>query len=224
MPTLIELEENYRAIIGQPSLNYEKFRERYLAARGILLVSFKAEIISDSKKQCYSRLIKLCELWFAFEKFLSILVEQEFVTNETASKPSMITDELVNRFELNELINNFSLEISMIFETPQKKKKIKFFINHLHLKGDDRQKRLLNSAEGRIDTLEHNNFKIQEILSMIYGIRNLHVHDGDTFIDIMKSFPLTKDFLDTLVEFLDKLTEMAWKQTIELIISKFENE
>lgn len=224
MEELNVLEENYRAIIGQPSMNYEKFKERFLLAKSITNVSFSEDFKSQIKKQCYSRLIKLCELWFAFEKFLSVLTDQLFIVGENLNKPSKITDELLTSFELHEIVKNCNEEILLSFDTDQKKRKLKSFINHLHSKGDDRQKRLLNSAENRIDNLAHNNFKVQEILSMIYAIRNLHVHDGDTFIDVMKSFELTKDYLYVLANFLESIIETSWKKSLELNISKIENE
>lgn len=224
MNELIELEENYRAIIGQPSINYEKFKERFLLAKSITTVTFSEELKSQIKKQCYSRLIKLCELWYAFEKFLSVLTDQQFIVGDTLSKPSMITDELETRFELHELVKNCNDEILLSFNTEQKKTKLKSFINHLHSKGDDKQKKLLNAAENKIDNLVHNGFKIQEILSMVYAIRNLHVHDGDTFIDAMKSFELTKDYLYILASFLESVTETSWKKSLELNIAKIENE
>lgn len=224
MEKINELEGDYKALVGQLSIGYEKFKERYSLAKAISSVSFSKEITSNIKKQCYSRLIKLCELWFAFEKFLNLLEELGFILDNTLSKPSLISEETINSFDLHTVVKETSDEINVVFDTEQKKKKLKDFINHLHSKGDDRQKKLLNASVGKIDNIEHNNLKLQEVLSMIYAIRNLHVHDGDTFIDAMKSFELMKDLLDILVSFIEKTVEKSWKKAIELNIEKIEKE
>lgn len=222
------IEADYFTFIKHPSATYSKFKERFSLAKSISTITFSSEADSEKslgKKQCYSRAIKLCELWFSFEKFLHFLNEQSLVASpidSSSHKPSLITDALASESGIADTVKEANETIEINFDTIQKKSKLKKFINYLHSKSDDRQKKFLNSAEPKVDNIKHKHLTIQEFLSIVYAIRNLHVHDGDIFIDAMGSFNLTKDFLDILSDLLEKTILLVWKKTLEKAVQKME--
>lgn len=133
---------------------------------------------TETTRKTYSLIIRLNDLWFAFEGLYKLCSEMSYLkVNPTKSDP--FTIERVTALNLDDKVTFFGNYLAeKIFQNPRIKDD---FINYLlYLQNNSvgiTQQRLLNSFNLKVQNNEYPKFN--EILSLIYGIRNMYVHNTD---------------------------------------------
>ena len=147
-----------------------------------LQISFNQTISytnTETTRKTYKLILKLNDLWFAYEGLYKLCAEDAFLkSNPTRSDP--FTTEKVTSLSLEDRVTNFGEYLNQnIYSNVRLKND---FINYLQYLVDNSsgktQPRLLGKFKNKANTNVFPTFN--QILSLIYGIRNMYVHNADT--------------------------------------------
>ena len=134
---------------------------------------------TETTRKTYSLILKLNDLWFAFEGLYTLCSENSYLkSNSTKSDP--FTDQKTTDLMLDDKVLKFGeyLHANTYVNTKIKND----FVSYLqYLKANSTgttQLRLLESF--RQKAISDAYPKFNEILSLIYGMRNMYVHSTDT--------------------------------------------
>lgn len=134
---------------------------------------------TENTKKTYSLILKLNDLWFAYEGLYKLCSENLYLkSNSTKSDPFI--DQKITDLLLDNKVQSFG---QYLHDNTYVSQKIKNdFVNYLlYLKANSTgatQPRLLESF--RLKAINNDYPKFNEILSLIYGIRNMYVHNTDS--------------------------------------------
>ena len=133
---------------------------------------------TETTRKTYNLILRLNDLWFAYEGLYKLCSKKSYLkSNPTKSDP--FTVEKITELLLDEKVTNFGNYLSNIYENSRTKTD---FINYIQYLIDNStgvtQQRLLNRLKNKVPHEENPEFN--EILSLIYGMRNMYVHNTDT--------------------------------------------
>ena len=134
---------------------------------------------TETTRKTYGLILKLNDLWFAYEGLYKLCSENSYLkSNPTKSDP--FTDQKITDLLLDDKVLNFGqyLHDNTYVNTNIKND----FVSYLqYLKANSTgatQNSLLESF--RLKAVINDYPKFNEILSLIYGMRNMYVHNTDT--------------------------------------------
>lgn len=134
---------------------------------------------TDTIRKIYRLILKLNDLWFAYEGLYKLCTENSYLkSNSTKSDP--FTDQKIADLLLDDKVLNFGqyLHDNTYLNTMIKND----FVRYLQYLKDNStgatQLRLLESF--RLKANNNERPKFNEILSLIYSMRNMYVHNTDT--------------------------------------------
>ena len=134
---------------------------------------------TETTRKTYSLIVRLNDLWFAFEGLYKLCAEVSYLKiNPTKSDPFSI--EKVTALNLDNKVTEFG---DYLNENIYQNSRLKAdFINYLQYLNDNSegrtQPRLLDSF--KVKATNNKYPKFNEILSLVYGMRNMYVHKTDT--------------------------------------------
>lgn len=158
--------------------------------------------IKDEKiKETYKNIFKLNEYWFAYEALLK-WTELDNFTSKSTPKTNKIMKEKISELKIGEFIKNYSEELfSMIAKKLIDKTDLILFLDYLIANSDGTTiKNNLNSLKLKIKN--NTEIELMEFLSIVYGIRNSYVHNGDTAKSGVKKYQTKIELTKLLQEFL----------------------
>jgi len=199
--------------------NYQQAKEEYLKLTNGLMpdmyfmfdtrfslstamnISFGKSIKSGSAKSCYSRLIKLSDLWLTYETMLHMVKDQGFFADKNA-KATAISEVQANKiFELNDILSSSNSQLAQkCFANSRKADKVKAYISFLAKDNTPSQVAILNRA--LFSFKSGNNLGIQEFTSFIFAIHNAFAKNGDTAISRVQNLELVKSLFEVLFDYL----------------------
>lgn len=130
-------------------------------------------------RKTYNLILKLNNIWFAYEGLYKLCYEMSYLKS-SSTKSDPFTKEKVTELLLDELVNNFGKYLNdNIYGNTRLRND---FINYLdYLKCNSKGKTQMRLLESFSIKVSNNKFpKFNHILSLIYGIRNMYVHNTDT--------------------------------------------
>ena len=133
---------------------------------------------TETTKKTYHLILKLNDLWFAYEGLYKLCSEISYLkSNPTKSDP--FTSIKVSEILLDEKVDNFGNCLNDSIYKSNLKNDFMSYLQYLKDNSKGRtQPRLLESFKIKVN---NNRLpKFNEILSLIYGIRNMYVHNTDT--------------------------------------------
>jgi len=158
-------------------------------------------IKSKATKSCYIRLVKISDLWFAYESLLNIAYEQSFFADKTAKTNAIKDKEASEVFALDDLIHNCNNVLNnQCLNDADKNKKIQDYLTVLIQSTSSNQTATLTKALASVRSKK--DLGIQELIGLIYEIRNLFVTKGDTSVAKIKNLDLAKSMFEILYDFL----------------------
>lgn len=171
------LNELYENQIGK---SLRSFDVRFRLALS-LQIGFDNEISytkTENTRKTYNLIFKLNEYWFAYEGLYKLCDEVGFLKN-SAKKQDPFTVEKITEFELSTSVDVFGDYLKdSIYLKPKQKEDFISYLTYLKTNSMTAQANLLSNFINKVesDTLP----QFTEILSLIYAIRNLYVHNTDT--------------------------------------------
>jgi hypothetical protein len=195
------LEEFLNLVQGQLPVSYYAFDTRILLSTGLSVNFDKNKIKSKAARSCYSRLMKLSDLWFTYETLLNIVNEQGFFADKSAKATALTDKSAAEIFELTETINSVNILLNNhCLADSGKYKKIQDYLTFLAQGTNPTQVAVLNKALAAVKSKK--NLGIQELTGWIYAIRNAFVINGDTSVSRIKNMDLAKILFEILYDFL----------------------
>lgn len=135
---------------------------------------------TEETRETYKLILQLCDYWFVFESFLTLLKHEELVKVNT-SKTDLFTKEIEELFFVNIIIDNFNLEIFRYSNKSTKSRNdLLNLMSSIHQSPNCKGNQKVN-MESIVKKFEKsNNFNLKDILTLVYALRNQYVHNGDT--------------------------------------------
>ncbi len=156
---------------------------------------------TETTRKTYRLILKLNDLWFAYEGLYKLLQEGNYLrSNPTKSDP--FTQERIEEFELDECIDFFNDYLDAHFYTnPRRKNDTESYIQHLidHSTGRT-QPLLLENLKNNIQ--QEFEAPFNQILALIYAIRNMYVHNADSARTGVKQYQTKIELLKNCIDFL----------------------
>lgn len=186
---------------GQMPANFYAFDTRFKLSSSMEVRYSNKIIKSKPAKTCYTRLVKLTDLWFTYEILLSILYEKAYFTDKTASSTAIKNEDSGVLFDLNDIVANLNNQLNHNCLTDSKSRiKIQDYISDLVKFASIGQIPILNRALAAIKS--NKNLGIQELIAIILAVKILFVEKGDTSVARIKNLQLAKSFFEVLYDFL----------------------
>lgn len=171
-------------------------------------------ITEDIIRETYKRQLKLNELWFAYEALIKI-AETDGLTNKKAGKSEAFSLSTIDTFNISNLIKSFNNGLVELIEDEKKdfeKDDLDHYFNHLLLNAKGAQEKNIESTKEKISKKDDLNYI--EIISIIYGIRNNYVHNGDTAKAGVNNYSTKINLFDLLI---DKFTHVILDISIVIL-------
>ncbi len=195
------LEEFLNLVQGQLPISYYAFDTRILLSTGLSVNFDKNKIKSKAARACYSRLMKLSDMWFTYETLLNIVNEQGFFADKSAKATALTDKSASETFELADILNTCNTILNThCFTDPAKFKKIQDYLAFLAQGTNPTQVAVLNRALASVKSKK--DLGIQELTGWIYAIRNAFIINGDTSVSRIKNMDLAKILFEILYDFL----------------------
>ncbi|TAD95909.1 MAG: DUF4240 domain-containing protein [Bacteroidetes bacterium] len=155
-------EENYRLLMN--------FTRRFKYALAVEEIKYNKDTFSENEptKDVYAQIIKLNELWFAYEGGLFNLFKTYGLITTESPKISIPVGLIGDFIELESLYN-------LLCED-----KYKRYIAHICKKSQATTKRTLEKFIAEKNKAVNSSEKLARMIAMVYAIRNAYVHDLET--------------------------------------------
>ncbi len=211
-------EEFLHLISGKMPELYFAFDTRFTLSSSMDVSFNKNEIKSKSARACYIRLVKITDIWVTYEALLRIVYEQQYFRDINAKSTAIKDKEGSFIFELDDILTNCNNQLKFnCLNTERNIIKLQGYLSFLSQNSSTAQVAVVNNAlyslKSRIP------FKIQEIIGLILGIRNMFVNKGNTSLAHIKNLKLTKSLFEILYDFI---TLASLKIATKLINNKIE--
>jgi hypothetical protein len=176
---------------------------------------------TETTRKTYNLILRLNDIWFAYEGLYQLCSENlNLKSNPTKSDP--FTVEKVNEFMLADKVEKFGNYLNTeIYKNTRLKND---FVNYLRFLKDNStgrtQPRLLESFRQKAN---NNRLpKFNEILSVIYGMRNMYVHNTDTAKSGVNQYKTKIETLKNCNDFLTLVLLNISIKTVEKMIEDIE--
>lgn len=174
---------------------------------------------TETTRKTYNLILRLNDLWFAYEGLYKLCSENSYLKS-SSTKSDPFTVEKITELLLDEKVTNFGEYLNEnIYQNTRIKND---FINYLQYLIDNStgttQLRLLNSFKNKSTNDERPKFN--EILSLIYGMRNMYVHNTDTAKSGVNQY---KTKISSLKNCNDFLTLISLTISTKIIENKIDN-
>ncbi len=206
---------------GQMSDTYFMFDTRFELSVS-MNVGFGKRIKSSAAKACYSRLVKISDLWQTYETLLLMVKEQGFFADKNARAAAISEVQAIKIFALDDILKNSNSQLAQkCFSNSRNAEKIRNYISFLAKENTPSQVAILNRA---IFSLKSgNNLGLQEFTSFIYAIHAAFAKKGDTSISRVQNLELVKNLFEILFDFLLLATMKIATKLIENKIQELTN-
>lgn len=196
-----------------------------LAVEDIRLNEMYAREKMGDLKECHLMLYKLTDIWFSYEAYFRV---HKVVFNVNLSHRKIIwLEDNTNIEYFNNPYVALSLleaneELSNSFNTEEKRKALKFYLNYCAEEAEGGQKnRIQQVADNILPQNALQNYNHTEILSMTYAIRNNFVHNGEiTIYPENFHYGIKNEYLKILYKYLVVVTMVAASITIQERLTK----
>lgn len=147
-------------------------------------VNFKGEVSltkSKSVRDTYVKIIRLMELWNAYEALIVYAKELDDYITPRANKAKAFSQSVLEDFGSTPLLLKYMAKIKNHFdENPRFKKDLLQYLDRII--NDERIKKTLTNDANNFKTYLHKGMCISgtEIISLIYTERNMYYHHGET--------------------------------------------
>ncbi len=194
-------EEFLHLISGKMPELYFAFDTRFTLSSSMNVSFNKRQIKSKAARACYIRLVKITDICVTYEALLRIAYEQSYFRDINAKSTAIKDKEASEIFKLDDILVNCNNQLKFsCLNTERKVLKLQNYLSYLSQNSSTAQVAVVNNAlyslKSRIP------FKIQEIIGMIYGIRNMFVNKGNTSLAHIKNLELTKSLFEILYDFI----------------------
>lgn len=169
-----------------------------------LQVSFDSQISytkTESTRRTYALILKLNDLWFAYEGLFQICKDQNWLkTNATKATP--FTLEMIQNLGLDDWSQAFAKKWQQaMLQNTRFHKDCMGYIDYLQTTASGKtQQRLLAQLLSQIQQPDIVEFNTQ--LALIYAIRNMYVHNTDTAKSGVKQYKTKIEILRMSNDFL----------------------
>jgi hypothetical protein len=194
--TLKELTE------GEISQSIRLFDIRFRLALSIQ-ISFDHTISytkTESTRKTYKLILALNDLWFAYEGLYKVCSEKGFSkSNPTKSDP--FTSEKVTDLSLDSRVVEFGAYLkNTVCQNDRSKEDAIGYLSYLG-------KHSFKKVQGHLNRFENNVRKekapeFNQIMSLIYGMRNMYVHNTDTAKSGVRQYKTKIELLKNCTDFL----------------------
>jgi hypothetical protein len=155
---------------------FDAFNKRLKISCG-LNISFSDDlgIVRDDTRSCYALMYRISDIWYAFEHLLSVADTE--ISRLSKSKTVLYPPDVLIATGLVEVERIFGQLIDEnVTREPSWRRELypmlAYFINNTN--GGTRK--ALEECSARVKAKER--FRLQELLAISYGLRNLYVHEG----------------------------------------------
>jgi hypothetical protein len=156
---------------------------------------------TETTRKTYNLILRLNDIWFAYEGLYKLCSDNSNLkSNPTKSDP--FTAEKITEFMLDDKVKRFGNYLNKeIYQNTRLKND---FVNYLQYLKDNStgktQQRLLESFRKKVN---NNRLpKFNEIMSVIYGMRNMYVHNTDTAKSGVSQYKTKIEILKNCNDFL----------------------
>lgn len=156
---------------------------------------------TKTTRKIYSLILKLNDVWFAYEGLYKICLEKNYLRrNHTKSDP--FTSEKVTELLLDDIVGRFGTYLKRnLNENTRLRNDFTNYLTYLKIHSEGKtQPRLLEGFKKKIEDDQLPEFN--QILSLIYGIRNMYVHNTDTAKSGVRQYKTKIEFLKICGDFL----------------------
>jgi len=212
--------ENYGIVSKQilnncnnpPQIELRVFDVRFRIALGlrISLDGNYAHVNTENTRNTYKLILSLNEFWFAYEGFSKYYKSIRSLVNYR-SLPNLITNEDSEGNDITLLVGRFLELLNNNIRTGENLKND--FIKYLdYLIANSKQDQRNRLSRLKLNFCNENEISLNEILSLIYSIRCMYVHNGHTAKSGVKFYKtkilvlkICKDFMTLFLLIISKI-------------------
>lgn len=172
---------------------------------------------TETTRKTYNLILRLNDIWFAYEGLYKLCSDNSYLkSNPTKSDP--FTVESVTEFMLDDKVENFGNYLNIeIYQNTRLKND---FLNYIQYLKDNSLGRIQSKLLESFRTKVNNNRspKFNEILSVIYGMRIMYVHNADTAKSGVSRYKTKIEILKNCNDFLTLVLLNISIKTLEKMI------
>lgn len=159
---------------------FDRFNRRFKISWGLKIdFTDTLPIRSDYTRQCYLLMIKIADLWFAFEHLVEtasyLIPKDACLANK--SKTDLYQESTLLLIGFHSTTDNFNALISThLVNKPRQRRELYLILAYIKKNIQNKTKKLIEETITFIKNKQ--NLHTKHILALCYGIRNIYAHNG----------------------------------------------
>lgn len=157
---------------------FDTFNRRFKISRNITIrFNDELKITREDTRKCYELMLKLSDLWFAYEHLLHVCEQIIPPPQPNSNKCNKYPEEKYRLWGINDLIElGNSLFWQSLFHTSANRKWFYPYLGIMKKNTRSGTKNLLQEVHEAVK--DKNKMEVRHFLVLVYGIRNIYVHQG----------------------------------------------
>lgn len=158
--------------------HFDQFNKRFKISWGMSIgFNDNLRITKETTRNCYALMLKLSDLWFAFEHLRDTVKDVLPPDNDTRSKTDFYTDAMLSELGFDPITDHFNqLLWEHVLDSAAWRRGMYPFL--AYLSNNTRGKTKDGIAESIKLIKEKQGLAPKHVFSLSYGLRNLYAHEG----------------------------------------------